>query len=196
VTHCSTPDLNLCRACNNCCDSDRLLVTDGYYKVTIVFLQAAADLVVTDSDPSNYRPILNLATLGKLLECVVVQQITSYLCQNNMFPEFQSAYRQYRSTETALIKVVNDIIRALDVGDVALLTLLDLSSAFDTVDHDILLTRLEISFSIESLPLKWKRSYLTSRTHTVSFGGRQSTSDIVHCGVPQGSVLGPLLFML
>ena len=67
-----------------------------------------------------------------------------------MFPKFQSAYRQYRSTETALIKVVNDIIRALDTGDVALLTLLDLSSAFDTVDHDIVLNRLEISFGIVS----------------------------------------------
>jgi Reverse transcriptase (RNA-dependent DNA polymerase) len=93
---------------------------------------------LNDSDPSNYRPIWNLATLGKLRERVVIQQLTSYLCPNNMFPEFQSAYRQYRSTETALIKVVNDIIRALDVADIALLTLLDLSSAFDTVDHDIL----------------------------------------------------------
>jgi Reverse transcriptase (RNA-dependent DNA polymerase) len=113
---------------------------------------------LNDSDLRNYRPISHLATFGKFLERAVVQQITSYLCQNNMFSEFQSAYRQYRSTETALIKVVNDIIRALDVGDVALLTLLDLSSAFDTVDHDILLNRLELSFSIESLPLKWMRS--------------------------------------
>ena len=151
---------------------------------------------LNDSDPSNYRPISNLATLGKLLERVVAQQITSYLCQNNLFPEFQSAYRQYRSTETALIKVVNDIIRALDDGDLALLTLLDLSSAFDTVDHEILLNRLEISFGIQSLPLKWMRSYLTSRSQAVSFGGRKSMSETVHCGVPQGSVLGPLLFIL
>ena len=89
-----------------------------------------------------YRPISNLATLGKLLEHVVATQITSHMCGNNLFPEFQSAYRQHRSTETVLIKVVNDIILALDSGNVTLLSLLDLSSAFDTVDHEILLKRL------------------------------------------------------
>ena len=85
-----------------------------------------------------------MATLGKLLERVVATQITSYLCQNNLFPDFQSAYRQHRYTETALIKVVNDIILALDSGNVKLLSLLDLSSAFATVDHEILLKRLNI----------------------------------------------------
>ena len=102
-----------------------------------------------------------------------------------MFPEFQSAYRQYRSTESALIKVVNDIICALDSGDIALLSLLDLSSALDTVDHDILLKRLELSFGLKSLPIEWFRSYLTDRYQTISFGGRESKSESVSCSVPQ-----------
>jgi hypothetical protein len=109
---------------------------------------------------------------SKLLEDAIACKITSDICQNNLFPVFQSAYRQYRFTESALVKVVFDIIRALGVGDFALLSLLDLSSAFNTLDHVILLKSLEISFGLQSLPIKWFRSYLTGRFQTVSFGGR------------------------
>src|SRR5664279_1905443 len=148
------------------------------------------------NDSNNYRPISNLATLGKLLERIVASQITTYLCQNSLFPELQSAYRQHRSTKTALIKVVNDIIRALDTGNVALMSLLDMSSAFDTVDHNILLTRLEISFGFNSTALNWLKSYLSNRTQSIRFHNKTSKSEIIGCGVPQGSVLGPLLFVL
>ena len=84
-----------------------------------------------------------------------------------------------QSQRWSLVKVINDIIRAFDVGDIALLSLLDLSSAFDIVDQDILLKRLEISFGLQSLPIKWFRSYLTGRFPTVSFGGRESKSEPV-----------------
>jgi len=89
-----------------------------------------------------------------------------------------------------------DILRALDAGDLTMLTLLDLSAAFDTVDHATLLRRLEISYGIHSSSLGWFSSYLSSRFQYVRCGLSKSTLIMVLCGVPQGSVLGPILFLL
>ena len=89
-----------------------------------------------------------------------------------------------------------DILRALDAGDLTMLTLLDLSAAFDTVDHATLLRRLEISYGIRSISLGWFSSYLGSRFQYVRCGLSKSTLRLVLCGVPQGSVLGPILFLL
>jgi hypothetical protein len=84
----------------------------------------------------------------------------------------------------------------MDVGEVTILALLDLSAAFDTVDHDILLRRLHYSYGIGGTALRWIRSFLTGRAQVVNFSGQVSTSSVLTCGVPQGSVLGPLLFNL
>ena len=98
--------------------------------------------------------------------------------------------------ETALAKVSSDIVMAADRGVVSLLALLDLSAAFDKVDHGILLRRLHTSDHINGLALDWFRSYLTGRRESVLYGGDTTSAALVEYGVPQGSVLGPLLFVL
>ena len=95
------------------------------------------------SDVKNYRPISNLSFLSKLVERCVSVQLTNYLNQNNLIPAHQSAYRSGHSTETALLKIYSDCVDAIDRGEVTLLGMLDMSAAFDTVDHGILLERLE-----------------------------------------------------
>ena len=115
---------------------------------------------------------------------------------HGLLPRLQSAYRAAHSTETALLKITSDILSALDKGDLAALMLLDLSAAFDTVDHDILLKRMRLSYVISGVALDWFRSYLVGRKQHVRYGGNCSEEMIVDCGVPQGSVLGPILFIM
>ena len=110
----------------------------------------------------NHYPLadLNLIFLSKVIEKVVANQLITYLDENSLYDQFQSAYRKRHSTETALIKVHNDIALAIDKGQSAILVLLDLSAAFDTVDHNILLSKLSSRFGICGKTLKWFESYL------------------------------------
>src|SRR6218665_2754962 len=145
---------------------------------------------------SSYRPSSNLSFLSKLLERVVSIQLTEYLSSAGLLPVHQSAYRKCHSTETALLNVVTDLTEAIDAGDHALLGLLDLSAAFDTVDHDVLAARLSKTYGIHSTALDWLRSYLCDRRQTILFDVFFSTVRYLCCGVTRGSVLGPLLFLL
>ena len=108
----------------------------------------------------------------------------------------QSAYKAKHSTETALLKVTTDILNSIDEGNVSVLALLDLSAAFDTIDHNILIKRLKITFGIDGTALEWIKSYLTARTQKVKIKTIISSPLELKFGVPQGSVLGPVLFSL
>jgi hypothetical protein len=131
-----------------------------------------------------------------LLERLVARQLLDYMTVCRLLPAFQSAYRAYHLTETAILKILSDILRAVDSGDLAILALLDLSAAFDTVDHAILLRRLDVSYGLRGSVHKWFVSYLGGRTQFVRCGKSCSNPASVLYGVPQGSVLGPILFLL
>ena len=150
-------------------------------------------------DPNNlknYRPVSNHPFLSKILEKVVLKQLFSYLNSNHLVPTSQSAYRSFHCTETALLKVTSDILSSLDSSDFSVLTLLDLSAAFDTIDHGILLSRLYSLYGISGSALDWFSSYLSDRKLSVLVNDIYSDSASLSFGVPQGSVLGPVLFIL
>lgn len=144
---------------------------------------------------ANYRPVSNLPFVAKVLERVVHHQLTQYMAQNDLQERMQSAYRSNHSTETALVRVQHDIITAMSGRKACLLVLLDLSSAFDTVDHQILIEILRKN-GIAGTPLKWFESYLHGRSQYVAVGDECSQPTKLLYGVPQGSVLGPVLFVL
>ena len=147
-------------------------------------------------DPKSYRPISNLSFISKFIERVVHRQLSSHIESMNLLPQVQSGFRKYHSTETAVGKVYNDIILSLDRGQPTALVLLDFSAAFDCVDHVLLTDLLHTSFGVTSTALDWIGSFLSNRTHLIRLGRATSRVSAVDCGVPQGSILGPLLFIL
>ncbi len=132
--------------------------------------------------------------MSKILEKVVSSQLYSFLEKNDICEDFQSGFRPYHSTETALIRVTNDLLLSSDRGCISLLVLLDLSTAFETIDHNILLNRLENFVGISGSALAWFKSYLSDRHQFVAVNEEVSYRSQVQYGVPQGSVLGPFTF--
>ena len=142
----------------------------------------------------NYRPISNLPFLSKVLERIVASRLKAHISSNSLDEPLQSAYKPGHSTETALLKVTNDILCALDTKQDVFLVLLDLSAAFDTVNHTILLERLHHRLGVTGNALMWFNSYLFDRKQAVMINSARSPYYPLATGVPQGSVLGPILF--
>lgn len=147
-------------------------------------------------DLSSYRPISNLPFVSKILEKVISNRLLTHLNSFSSISPFQSAYRKFHSTETALLRIHNDLLQSFENKRVSALVLLDLSAAFDTVDHNILLSRLSLNFGISGPAQTLLKSYLSERTQSVHIGSNSSPPSPISTGVPQGSVLGPLLFSL
>ena len=160
-----------------------------------------ADIIPSLKDDSldndalkNFRPISNLEFVGKLIERVVLRRLNKHMSINNLDIPEQSAYKRQHSTETLLVRLTNDILIASDSKSATVVLLLDLSAAFDTVDHNLLLSILQKEIGIVGTALKWFGSFLTCRTHKTRCGHVCSDEIIIMFGVPQGSVLGPVLF--
>ena len=144
----------------------------------------------------NYRPVSNLSFISKLIENVVTKQLNSYMNSEGFSNVNQSTYRRLHSTETAPMKIQNDIAASMDSGKAVALTLLDLSPAFDTIDHNILFHCLKDWFGVDGTVLGWIKAYLSNHRQKVKIGNSFSDAFSLPYGVPQGSVLGPLLFTL
>ena len=133
-----------------------------------------------------------LKTIGR----VSAAQLSDYLVTNNLYAPNQSAYLKFHSTETALVRIQNDILNAVNQHLEAVLVILDFSAAFDTLSHPALLQRLRERYGITGTALKWYKSYLQGRSQSVVINEEVSDSFDLDEGVPQGSLNGPLMFML
>ncbi len=142
----------------------------------------------------NYRPISNLSFVGKLIERVVLKRLNEHLEKNNLNIPQQSGYKTMHSTETLLIRVVNDLLIASSEDSATVVLMLDLSAAFDTVDQNKLLNILKQELGICGVAWEWFRSFLTGRCQRIKVANEESYEVMIKFGVPQGSVLGPVLF--
>ena len=146
-------------------------------------------------DFSNYRPISLLSNVEKILEKLMYNRIYKFFSDNNLIYSLQFGFRQKYSTVHALISLTESIIKNLDVGNIGCGIFVDLQKAFDTVEHDIFLSKLE-HYGVRGLANKWFKSYLSNRKQYVSINGYHSNLADVKFGLPQGSVLDPLLFLI
>ena len=147
------------------------------------------------TDPKNYRPISLLPIVSKIIEKIIHDQTMEYLTDNKILYRYQSGFRKNHSTDTCLSYLTDKILTGFDSGLLTGMILIDLQKAFDTINHDILLKKMSLAgFSCQSIT--WFESYLSNRRFQVSIKNKYSNVANINCGVPQGSILGPLLFLL
>ena len=147
------------------------------------------------SDLNNYRPISVISVIAKVFERIVYDQLYNFLTNEDIISNHQSGFRSLHSTATALLEATDNWAFNIDRGNVNAVVFLDLKKAFDTVDHDILLAKMNL-YGIQGIALDWFRSYLTNRTQRCLVNGSLSRICSLKCGVPQGTILGPLLFLI
>ena len=142
----------------------------------------------------NYRPVSNLTFISKVVEKITLNQFTQHCENNNLLSDYQLVYRKYHSCETSLIKLVNDLLWAMEKQEVTAMTLLDLSAAFDTVNHDLLLEVLNKRFGVKEKALKWYEQYLKPQKFKVAINNTHPKEQTIDYSVPQGSIQGAFLF--
>ena len=144
---------------------------------------------------SNYRPVSVLPVFSKIIERLLYNRLLKFINDNDLLYKYQFGFQKGRSTHMALIILINKISEALENGDCVIGIFLDFSKAFDTVDHIILLQKLYF-YGIQDITLSWFENYLSNRKQYVTYNGNKSKTEKINCGVPQGSILGPLLFLI
>ena len=149
----------------------------------------------TKHDPNNYRPISVVATVAKILEKYVKSHIMNHLITNNLLSTSQSAYIKNHSTQTALLYMIDKCMSSINNQKINLICSLDLSKGFDTLNREILLYKLS-QYGLHTTVIKWLKSYLSHRSQFVRIRQKISSTTFVNTGVPQGTVLGPVLFLI
>ena len=169
------------------CSPHEGLVPDGFKNAVVITPIKKASLPV--GDLKNYHPVSELGFISKLVEHVVAKQLVDHIHGQGLDNSHQSAYESGHSMETALLSIKNDIHLSLSWGEATALVLLDLSAAFDTIDHSTLLSCLQDWFGVGGSALKWFSSYLTEHYQAVKIGYILSDLQKLLFGVPQGFVL-------
>ena len=144
---------------------------------------------------NNYRPVSLLCTVSKVFERIMYNRLLSFLDEYKILFSYQFGFRKHHSTYMALMTLMDSLTHCLDNGEYVIDIFLDFSKAFDTVDHNILLQKLSL-YGIRGTALDWFQSYLTNRYQFLTYTRESSERQKVKCGVPQGSILGPLLFLI
>ena len=144
---------------------------------------------------NHYRPVSLLCVLSKVFEKIMYTRLLDFFEKFKIIHDNQFGFRKGRSTHMALMILMDKIAKSLENGELVIGVFLDFSKAFDTVNHDVLLQKLQ-HYGIRGSALKWFQSYLSDRCQYVTYNGQESSKKAINCGVPQGSILGPLLFII
>ena len=164
---------------------------DSWKQATIIPLYKGGN----KSEVSNYRPVSLLPLPGKLIERIAHSKMSSFLNDNSLLTDKQGGFRKGHSTMTSIAELTDCLFSNINGGLTSLAAFVDLRKAFDTVDHNILLKKISC-YGIDEINLRWCTNYLTNRVQHTLANGVVSSNEVITCGVPQGSVLGPLFFIL